>query len=626
MSTPIAPPVPEATFFEIKPPLLNLVMREQFSGIGNEDAAAHLNNFVELCEMQKHRDIDGDIIKLKLFPFSLRGKAKEWLNSLTRNSIDSWSKCKDAFIGKYYPPTKIISMRSEIMKFKQSDNEHVAQAWERMKSLVKNCPTHGLTAWMIIQTFYAGLNYSSRNLLDSAAGGTFMTITLGAATKLLDNMMVNYSEWHTERAPQGKKVNSVEETSSLSDKIDIIMSMLVNGKAHIDPNNVPLASLVAQEEQVDVNFIRNNNFGNNAYGNNAYRNNFGNNNYKPYPPNNGNAYGNSYNNNSSAPSELEVMLKEFISKQTAFNKTIEEKLSNAETNIASLAEAQSSLNKMAAKPETNENPFAATNAIQVRIDENVRLLAELHAKWEREDEIARNISVSTITTTSVEASNSSTTLDDKVDFDLDGCNISEVIKFLQKLAKSPNASAMNMAFTKHITDALIKIKEEKMKHKASIPIKQEDGWEPIINMKVNDFDFKALCDLDSSVSIMPRRIYDMLDLPPLEDCYLNVPLDDNAKKKLMGSLNDVLIMVNNSYVPVDFYVLDVEYNASCPITLGRPFLRTVGAIIDMKEGTIKFQLPLKKGIEHFPKNRENISFASPMKTKFGLNASSFENT
>jgi hypothetical protein len=44
-------------------------------------------------------------------------------------------------------------------------------------------------------------NFFSRNLLDSAVGGTFMSITLGAATKLLDNMMVNYSEWHTERAP-----------------------------------------------------------------------------------------------------------------------------------------------------------------------------------------------------------------------------------------------------------------------------------------------------------------------------------------------------------------------------------------------------------------------------------------
>jgi hypothetical protein len=73
-------------------------------------------------------------------------------------------------------------------------------------------------------------------------------MTLGAATKLLDNMMVNYSEWHTERAPQGKKVNSVEETSTLSDKIDAIMSMLANNNAPMDPNNVPLASLVAQEK------------------------------------------------------------------------------------------------------------------------------------------------------------------------------------------------------------------------------------------------------------------------------------------------------------------------------------------------------------------------------------------
>jgi hypothetical protein len=93
---------------------------------------------------------------------------------------------------------------------------------------------------MIIQTFYAGLNFSSINLLDSAAGGTFMSITLGAAIKLLDNMMVKFSEWHTERTPQGKKVNSVEETSSLSDKIDAIMAMLANYRAHVDPNNVPL--------------------------------------------------------------------------------------------------------------------------------------------------------------------------------------------------------------------------------------------------------------------------------------------------------------------------------------------------------------------------------------------------
>jgi hypothetical protein len=45
----------------IKPALLNLVMKEQFSGASTDDAAVHLNNFVELCEMQKYRDVDGDI-------------------------------------------------------------------------------------------------------------------------------------------------------------------------------------------------------------------------------------------------------------------------------------------------------------------------------------------------------------------------------------------------------------------------------------------------------------------------------------------------------------------------------------------------------------------------------------
>jgi hypothetical protein len=64
--------------------------------------------------------------------------------------------------------------------------------------------------------------------------------------------------------------------------------------------------------------------------------------------------------------------------------------------------------------------------------------------------------------------NSSTTFNN---FDVDGCNISEVILFLQKLILSPNASSMNVAFTKHITNALMQIREEKLKQKVSIPKK-----------------------------------------------------------------------------------------------------------------------------------------------------------
>src|SRR3954463_15469298 len=108
------------------------------------------------------------------------------------------------------------------MNFWQLDNEHVSQDWEHMKSLVKNCPTHGLSTWMLIQTFYAGLNFTSWYLLESAAGGTFMSTTLGASKKLLDEMMTNYSQWHTVLAPTGRKVHSVEEITSLNENFDLI--------------------------------------------------------------------------------------------------------------------------------------------------------------------------------------------------------------------------------------------------------------------------------------------------------------------------------------------------------------------------------------------------------------------
>jgi hypothetical protein len=115
----------------------------------------------------------------------------------------------------------------------------------------------------------------------------------------------------------------------------------------------------------------------------------------------------------------------------------------------------------------------------------------------------------------------------------------------------------------------------------------------------------------------------MLGLPPLEKCYFDVPLADVAKKKPLGRINNVLIMVKNNLVPINFLVMDVECNASCPIILGRPFLRIVGAIIDMKEDTIKYQFPLKKGMEHLPRNRKKLLYDSILRVNYELDASSF---
>src|SRR4051812_40190873 len=378
-----------------------------------------------------------------------------------------------------------------------------------MTYLVKNCPTQGLTTWMVIQTFYAGLNFTSRNLLDSAAGGTFMSTTLGAATKLLDEMILNYCQWHTERSPTGKKVNSVEEFSSLNEKVDLIMSLL-SKQAPIDPHDVPLNSLVAQE-QVDVNFISRKNFNNNAY-----RSNFGSNNPRPFPSNN---YGNNntYPSTKNSTSELESILKDFITTQKALKKSVEEKLDKLDSlslkvdNIAHDVE----MLKIRTSP-LEERKTTPMSVIQVQINETIRMLAKLKERWAREKEEEDRINI----------------------------------------LPTHHTIATNLV----VED----LKTVSTHHTPSPP------------GPIN-------CDAGSSTSVMPKRMYDMLELKPFDPCSFGVRLVDSSVKKPLGKIDDVLIIVSDNYVPVDFTIMDIECEPSFPIILGRPFLRTVGAIIDMKE-------------------------------------------
>jgi hypothetical protein len=94
--------------------------------------------------------------------------------------------------------------------------------------------------------------------------------------------------------------------------------------------------------------------------------------------------------------------------------------------------------------------------------------------------------------------------------------------------------------------------------------------------------------LGASVSTIPKTLCDVLGFTNINECSLNLHLADSTIKKPLGRINDVLILANRNYVPVDFIFLDINCNPSFPILLGRPFLRTIGAIIDMKEGNIRF--------------------------------------
>ena len=130
--------------------------------------------------------------------------------------------------------------------------------------------------------------------------------------------------------------------------------------------------------------------------------------------------------------------------------------------------------------------------------------------------------------------------------------------------------------------------------------------------------FVELCDVGSSTSIMPKRMYDMFQLKPFDPCSFGVRISDSSVKKPLGKIDDVIIIVNDNYVPVDFIIMDIYCEPSCPIILGRPFLRTIGAVIYMKEGNIKFQFPLKNGMEHFPRKKIKLPFESVTRASYSL--------
>ncbi|XP_057998849.1 uncharacterized protein LOC131177759 [Hevea brasiliensis] len=98
---------------------------------------------------------------------------------------------------------------------------------------------------------------------------------------------------------------------------------------------------------------------------------------------------------------------------------------------------------------------------------------------------------------------------------------------------------------------------------------------------------RALCDLGASVSLMPLSICEKLKIGDLKPTTISLQLADRSIKYPVGILENVPLKVGKFFIPVDFIVLEMEEDVRTPIILGRPFLATAGANIDVKNGKLK---------------------------------------
>ena len=118
--------------FELKSSLINMVQASLFCGKPNEDTNAHLQNFLELCKTVTIQGITADAIRLRLFPFSLLGKAKQWFYQ-NKEAVSTWDKCSTAFLAKFFSLDKTNALRrGRISSFQQTRMESIPEAWEKL--------------------------------------------------------------------------------------------------------------------------------------------------------------------------------------------------------------------------------------------------------------------------------------------------------------------------------------------------------------------------------------------------------------------------------------------------------------------------------------------------------------
>nr|GEV02904.1 hypothetical protein [Tanacetum cinerariifolium] len=486
--------------------------------------------------------------------FELKHRAaRRWLEKESPRSITTWEDLLSKFINEFFLPSR-TSLRNEITNFQQKFDESFHEAWDRYKDLLRACPHHGFTELHKLNTFYNALNPANQDSLNAAAGGNLLeriNQQTNAVTTAMTAMLKQLQE-----TPPPASVKAVEEI------------YVTCGGAH------PYYQCLAAGGNTFPEF-RDNNQGYVSAA--AVNYNQGNPGYRPQgvvnqirPP--------AQQNQNFHLNELEKIKRMNKANMKAMQTQIDMVKNEIRTEMKS--SIQTSLSK-----QTNEikNMMASLLQMNTAFTSGSGSLPSntvANPKGKLKAITTRSGLVTDGPTVPTPPKSITPEVDERVEETYTDPNLVEYTikappppKMLKALLsnKEKLQELANTPLNENCSAVILK----------KLPEKLRDPGKFLISCGFNELKCKALDDLGACINLMPLYVWKELGLPELIPTRMTHELANRVICTPAGIARDVFVPVGKFTFPADFVIVDYESDPRVPLILGRPFLRTARALIDV---------------------------------------------
>ncbi|KAK1433898.1 hypothetical protein QVD17_10816 [Tagetes erecta] len=233
-SSPVIPPIQRGRAFEVRPQCLGIL--PHFHGTALEEPYLHISEFEASCSTIGGQGFSPDEVKLVLFQFTLKDKAKQWFLSLPSASIHTWRDMQQQFLDEYYTSQRTSDARRSIRGFTQQSGEQFHEAWHRFKELLRTCPHHGIDKWELISAFYDGLSPEDARDVNSTSAGTFTFNHVDDDWNILERMSINSKKTaQTSRRSRGSSLKTVNDHAAMDRiaKLERELASIKVGKSQV---------------------------------------------------------------------------------------------------------------------------------------------------------------------------------------------------------------------------------------------------------------------------------------------------------------------------------------------------------------------------------------------------------